>query len=251
MAKLSSLKNDTIIKAFIYGQPGTGKTSFGCTLPGPVYVFDFDGKVNSGARFLESTDPKKLDEVEFDNFQPSPQNGGWKVYQKFEARLKDLERMAAEGKFPYQTVVLDSLTTLADALMQYTMATQPGIRRTVANVPAMQDYLIVSSTFKPLIQRFLALPCNVLCVGHIAQEKDENTGAITYRPALSGKLPELLPVVFQEVWRIYTENKDGKLYYLAQCRPSNGYMARTQISGLSDRFVLNYNTIINAMKGAK
>lgn len=242
--KLTDLKNEKpIFKGLIYGLSGAGKTSTALGAEGPIYVADFDGKISSGANYWESKDAKKLEQVEFDNFQPTAVNGGVRVFRKFEQKLTALEKLAVDGKFPYQTFVLDSLTSLSDMLLQNIMAENPTVKRFDPKTPAMQDYLILAANFKPLVYRILALPCNVITIGHIAAEKDAEGTIIGYRPALPGKLPELLPILFQEVYRAYVEVSEGKNIHVLQTRPSGMYVARTQISDMPAKIPASFDAI--------
>ena len=126
--KLSDLKQtDSNIKVLIYGLSGAGKTSCALGFPGPMYVADFDGKISSGANFWEAKDPKRLEAIEYDNFQPTAANGGVRVYRKFEAKLAELEDLAKQGKFPFRTFVLDSLTSFGDMMLQAIMADNPSV----------------------------------------------------------------------------------------------------------------------------
>jgi hypothetical protein len=252
--KLSDLKSaENHIKVLIYGLSGAGKTSCALGFPGPMYVADFDGKISSGANFWEAKDPKRLESIHFDNFQPTAANGGVRVYRKFEQKLVELEELAKQGKFPFKTFVLDSLTSFGDMALQAIMADNPGVKRVDPRTPAMQDYLILSANFKPMIYRLLALPCNVVTVGHLAAEKDSEGNLVGYRPALPGKLPELLPILFQEVYRAYVETIEGKPVHIAQTRPTNLYVARTQVSDMPPKVPLSFEAMDKyfTKKGAK
>lgn len=253
--KLSEMKNaDNHIKVLIYGLSGSGKTSTALGFPGPMYVADFDGKISSGANYWEAKDPKKLEGIEYDNFQPTATNGGVRVYRKFEAKLDELEKLAGSGKFPYKTFVLDSLTSFGDMLLQSIMADNPSVKRFDPKTPVMQDWMMLASNFKPMVYRLLALPCNVVVIGHLAAEKDAEGSLVGYRPALPGKLPELLPILFSEVYRSYVEVVDGKTVHIAQTRPSSLYVARTQISDMPAKIPLSFEAMdkyINKKKESK
>lgn len=241
--KLSDMKTENQIKVLIYGLSGSGKTSCALGFPGSMYVADFDGKISSGANYWESKDPKKLQNIEYDNYQPTAENGGVRVYRKFESKLAELEKLAVEGKFPYKTFVLDSLTSFGDMMLQAIMADNPKITRLDPKTPAMQDYLILAANFKPMIYRLLALPCNIVTIGHLAAEKDPDGNIKGYRPALPGKLPELLPILFQEVYRSYVDTVEGKPVHIAQTRPTSNHIARTQIAEMPAKIPLAYEAM--------
>jgi hypothetical protein len=243
--KLSELNTSDSHKLLIYGESGSGKTCFATGFPGPIYFADFDGKLSSASNYLKATNPSKINEIEYENFTPEPSKGGLRVFNQFNKKLLDHEKLAKEGKFPFKTYVIDSLTTFSDAMMKEIILQNPGVKRVDEKTPSMQDYLILNSHFKEYIYRVLALPCHVIMIGHIAQEKDEYTGEIKCRPMLTGKLPELLPILFREVYRTYTTQKDGKTVYVAQTRPSQKYVARTELTAMPDLIPLNYLSIVN------
>lgn len=234
---------ENIVKVLIYGLSGSGKTSTALGFPGPMFVADFDGKISSGANYWEAKDPKRLEAIEYENFQPSAANGGVRVYRKFEAKIAELEKLAAEGKFPYKTFVLDSLTSFSDMLLQTILADNPTIKRFDPKTPVMQDWMILSPNVKSMVYRILALPCNVVAIGHLAAEKDAEGNLVGYRPALPGKLPELLPILFPEVYRSYVDTIDGKTVHIAQTRPSSMYIARTQVSDMPAKIPLSFEAM--------
>lgn len=240
--KLEELqKGEKYEKVMVYGNSGAGKTVFASSFPGPIYFCDFDGKISSAASYLSKNNPDKIKEIEFDDFTDKTKAKGLRPYQSFLKKLEELEKDTKAGK--YKTVVIDSLTTLSDAMMEEIMASNPGIKGPVPGVPGMQHYLLLSFQFKQLIKRLLAMPCNVVMLGHIKVDKDEVTSRIVYRPMLSGQLPEQIPILLEEVYRAYVETKDGKTSYLAQTQAAGGYVARTQKQNIPSIIELKYESI--------
>lgn len=242
MPNLADLNPSEQIKLCVYGLSGTGKTCFATSFPTPLWVCDFDGKISSAANFWKLKDPKRLSGIQYEDFSGYT-TGGVRVFQKFEGLLRQLEE-----KCPFKTIVLDSLTTFVDSLMQHVIAENPATKRYSKDIPVIQDYGILNQLFKTTMRRLLALPTNLVVVGHISMTKDEMTGEVIYRPALSGQLPEVLPVLFQEVYRSFTEVRDGKTLHLAQTKAQGKMMARTQIPSLPPVIPLDYNAIVAAMK---
>lgn len=103
----------------------------------------------------------------------------------------------------------------------------------------MQDYGILKREFARLVPGLLALPCNVVMLGHIQIQKDEVSGEIVRLPALDGSFAAELPIYFEEVYRTYVEN--GK--YLAQTTADYKYKCRTQ-RGLPKSIPLAYKSIV-------
>lgn len=248
MKSLAQLNPNENLKLMIYGPSGTGKTVFATSFPGPIYVLDFDGKVSSAARYWQEHDPNRLEAIKVDDFTPSGE-----PFSKFRAMIAKLESAAAnkEKPFPFKTIVLDSFTTFSDALMRHIMSENKQIKRMEDHTPAMQDYLIFNNHFKPMVQRILSLPCNIVATGHIALDKDEVSGELVKRPLLSGKLPESIPILFEEVYRSFTKEVDEKTRFLAQTRPDGVHVTRTQIPGLPKIITLSYASLSKHTKGGK
>lgn len=237
MPKLSEIpvtENKTVLA---YGSSGAGKTVFACSFPGPIYVADFDGKVTSAAAFFKGT--PQAEQIEYDNFS------GKHAYMQFVKKFNELGVIPAE-KFPFKTLVVDSITLLSASMMDEVMKQNPGSQRSKMDttlVPNLKDYQIAISHFKDQIRKILSLKdrCNVVMTAHISTDKDETTGEITVQPLIWGKdLPAWLPMVFEEVYRCYGELKDGKPVHFGQCRAERKYIARTQIQKLPSVFSLSY-----------
>lgn len=241
--KLSELQSGKNLKVLVYGNSGTGKTIFGASFPGPIFVADFDGKISSVANFLRGN--PKLGEIEYETYLPKP-GGDDRPFVRYNTKLIELENAAKAGSFPYRTVVVDSLTLYADQMLKEIVVQNPGIKRQhspTTNLTAMQDYMILNSHFKNMLVRVLQLPCNVVVTAHIQTNKDDITGEIHREPLLPGKLAAFLPIMFEEVYRTYRQ--DGK--YFAQTQSNTQYNARSQIRGLPDPMKLEYAEIAKVL----
>jgi hypothetical protein len=181
---------------------------------------------------------------------PTPDNGGPKVYRKFLSKLTELEKQVVDGKFTLKTFVVDSLTALADQIMTSIILENPGLKRTEAMTPVMQDWMIFTPHFKQLIYRVLSLPCNVVVIGHVLTEKDENTGVIGNNISLPGKLPDLMPKLFGEVYYCHVASSDQGKTFQHQAltkSPTEKFVTRTQIQGLPTIIPMDYEFIKSVM----
>lgn len=247
--KLSELTDkEKYVKICVYGPTGAGKTVYASGYPGPIYFADFDGKIESAANFLSKNNPSKLENIEFDNYQPSQENGAHKVFRKFEAQLLKLEAAAREGKFPFKTVVIDSLTSLSLCLMKAVMSENP-TKRFNADTPAQQDYGIFNHILTNLITRLLSLPCNVVVIGHVVDKQDPITGETNYKVALSGQMADMLPKLFKEYHRAYSDTIEGKVVHIAQVRSGGRYICNTIYPQLPNKIPLSYEALHKAISG--
>ena len=219
--KLSNLDAGKEIKLLGYGESGAGKTCGMASFPGPMYVFDFDGKISSAARFYKNQ-PQVINEIEYDQYLYDEQDKA-KPFKNFKEKLISLKKDCK-----YSTVGLDSITLFSDRLMDYLVATNSSIKRTHQGQPALQDYMLFSSAFRTILQTLLALPCHVIMTAHLEKTKDDTTGEILRQPLVLGKASQpVLPILFNEVYRIHV--RDGK--YLAQTKSDSQYNCRSQLNG--------------------
>lgn len=238
MPKLTELKRAQYIKVLLFGESGTGKTCGASTFPGPIFYADFDNKVESVASFIR--DDEKLSEITYEKYPPVDQKGT--SYEKWDKKLDGIKRAFIAGERPFETIVLDSLTTLSDELMKYLMRTNPGIKRTMTKgvqIPALQDYGINRLYFKHMLMEFLAMPCNLVVTAHIDITKDETTGQILRHPMMAGKLANELNIFFPEVYRTFV--KDGK--YMAQTQADRQYNCRSQLNKLPKEIEFSYDLL--------
>lgn len=239
LSKLTE-EDNTFIKLLAMGDSGAGKTCGLASWPKPMRIFDCDGKASSLALFMKSRD-LSTEGIEVDNCAPrSGFNPG--AYINDEAG-KIKQEWAKTGVFPYATIAIDSMTTLSDAMMQFLIKENPGIKRQTlkhVQLPCQQDWGVFKTFLKQFLQAVLNFPCNVYVPAHIKSDKDEVTGAIFNGPMLSGTLAKELPIYFPEVYRIFV--KDG--VHFAQTQTDYKYALRSQIPFLPKEVPFNYQELI-------
>lgn len=244
--KLSELNPSAHKKIYVQGDSGSGKTVFACSFPTPIYVFDFDGKVGSSASFY-ANDKERLGRIEYDTYLPKSGDKTDVPFVRYNTKLVELENAAKTNAFPYATIVLDSSTLYAQAMLKEVVRQNPGIKRMPVNLgdpTSIQDYGIFASHFTQMLVRLLSLPANVVVTGHISTDKDELTGEIIRGPFLPGKqAPQMVPILFEEVYRAYAETKDGKASYFAQTQSDGRYKCRSQIKGIPSIVSLSYESL--------
>lgn len=158
----------------IYGEPGIGKTVLcGSTTEvascKKVLVLDVEG----GTESLRRTYP----DVEVVRIVSYPQ---------MMAVFDDLQ----SGQFPeFKTVVLDSLTEIQKLSMYEIMLDV--VRREPGrdpDIPSVREWGKNIEQIRKLVRAFRDLPMNVLFTALAVSDKNQKTGVVTKKPALSGKM---------------------------------------------------------------
>ncbi len=190
--KASEVRDAWGLNMLVYGQPGVGKSTLCSTAQdtpagAPVLFIDVEGGVRSIA-----------DRHDIDVFRPDTFKEIGEVYQEL-----------LSGNLPYKTVVIDSITEAQALGMKEVM-------RTASNPdwPGMQEHGKSSEKIVNLIRAFRALAqskgINVIFTAHEIESKDESTGRVLVRPALSPKAMQLATGAVDTLAYMSFSAKDGK-----------------------------------------
>lgn len=204
MSNAKEIKTENLkLNVLPYGKSGTGKTTFACSFPKP-YVFDFDnGMLSQRGR-----------DVEYDTYS------GDAAYQKFNAKLMEFEK-----ECPFDTLVLDSITTMQEYKMAMIMQANN------KKVPTQYEWMVLITDMKDLFNRITKLPCHVVVIAHEQLVQDDITGEIMYMPVVYGKkLPAQLPLWFDEVYRLTVgRSKEGDPEYVFSTAADTKYQSKSRL----------------------
>jgi hypothetical protein len=205
------------IKAYVVGDPGTGKSVFASTFPGKGFVFDFDNGI-------ESYRGKDFDYESF-----TLDATGW-VY--FEKTLIEVKKAVLAGE--YKTVVLDSTTTMTDLAMERAMQLDP--KRSATNGPLWNvHYQMVKNLMEGRLRQIINMPCNVVVLGHLEVKMNQESGAvISIEPLLTGQLSTKIPGYFDEVYYTKIKQKEGKSIFQLQTVAKGFLKARSRLRGVEE-----------------
>lgn len=155
------------------GEPGTRKSSAALSFPKPIYFFDFDGKIEALGRPMQAwgINPK---EVVFD------------PYKDWSSFLKQLEQF--QVKCPYKTLVVDSITSCADAINRQTLKIKgkDGGGKTVASIPvnSIEDFNAEDSALKEMIALLKDIKqyhkINIILIAHVIQKEMKSQDGKTH-----------------------------------------------------------------------
>ncbi|MBE9592355.1 MAG: AAA family ATPase [Proteobacteria bacterium] len=239
MANAKDVTIDTeFFKAMLVGTYGTGKSIFASTCPTPGFIFDFDEGIIT------------YQGLDFDYEQYS---ADWKGWVKFEKDLIQVKKDIDDCK--YNTVVVDSTSSMTDAAMARAMQLDP--KRSATDGPIWNvHFMMVRNLMEGKLRQIIGLQCNVIIISHIDIVKDEKTGNILdIAPLLTGQLREKIPGSFQEVYYCTTKRVGQETEWRIQTVPIGYTKARSRLSGkahlLPDFLPNNYNAIMQKLNAGK
>lgn len=194
------------ITAIFKGKPGTRKTCAAATFPGPIYFFDFDGRMDPVKKMY----PDRTD-IDYETFFPEDFKDANAMWDKLMNGLTGTK---------YKTVVLDSLTTFADGVLEFARGLRGGTSGKAAAggiIPMsdISDFNIETSGLTQLMYNLKKLSarqkCHVIATAHVMEvvSNDIITKQTTVSRSLltaGKKIAEKFPAVFNEVYHFETKS---------------------------------------------
>jgi len=173
MATMSDVNFDSLYCLF-KGEPGTRKSTQALSFPGPQYWFSWDRKMNGIMLPMKrwGIDPKTISYDDYDDWA---------------AGKKQLEKL--QVNCPYKTIVIDSITSMADMTLRQTMKLKYGVSRSsgaaagklVAGIAVneIEDYNAESSALNELIALTKDInmfhKVNVILIAHVVKAEYRDT----------------------------------------------------------------------------
>lgn len=219
------------------GDAGGGKSTQIITLPRPTFAYFFDpnglnsiqGHDVDYEEWLPEQLPISVFSLKKDGKKDPTKVPGSSVYQAWE---QDFEQKMSTGFFDkYNTICLDSCTTLLDCIMDRILV----INGRPGQFPQQDDYGPQMITFMNIMRTLTAMGKTIYVTGHLRTEKDEVLGRIIRLPLVTGQLREKLPLLFSDVLVFYAETDPTtkKAAWLVQTTPDKMTpRIRTSIKGL-------------------
>jgi AAA domain-containing protein len=229
MASGADLLLDANKRVLVYGRSGAGKTGLvGKVLEVPemcpLYVFDFDLRVNSILAVVARD--LIVNNLTYDQFRDSTQPG--KAFTDAEAKLRELTKAISDGTGP-KTVAIDSLTFAEKSIMSRVLM-MDGKAPTFP--PQLNHYKSVIAQLEDFISKLCGLPINIIVTAHEDIDKDDITGQMVRGIGVTGKkLPTVLPGYFNELWYAEVQALPGKAAeHILRVTPTNLVAARSVYS---------------------
>ena len=203
------------VKVLVYGQAGAGKTTLVATMPNPIILSAEGGLLSikdANLPYLEVTTMADL----------------WEAY----------EWLTNEGGKEYDSVVLDSISEIAEVVLNYEKKANKDPR---AAYGAMQEQMA------DIIRAFRDLPNrNVLMTAKVEKTQDE-MGRVLYAPSMPGnKTGQSLPYFFDLVLALRVEkDADGAAQRALMCDSDGLWLAKDRSGKLGQWEAPDLGAIIN------
>jgi len=243
MPDLTSINFNNLYCLF-KGEPGTRKSTSALSFPKPQYWFSFDRKMDGLA-------------IPMINWGINPRDISYDDYIDWNPALEKLKKF--QVNCPFKTIVIDSITSCADAINRQTLRIKSGSKnqsgdqagKTIAGIPvnSIEDFNAEESALKELIaitkdiQSYAKV--NVVLIAHVIQKDQKNaSGQITHvsrtivtaGKGIAAKIPAYCPEVYHFNIKGGKISGDGK-YSLLTSHTGEDF-ARTSIN-LDDEIVFD------------
>lgn len=156
----SELASKRYISLLVYGQPGIGKTTLGCSAPAPV-LFDFDEGVQR---------------MNVAHQVPTVQVSSWADVTEAFTEIKS-------GAFPCKSIVIDTAGKMLDFMSRDIIEKNPRYAQSDGAL-TLKGYGARKQMFVSFIKDVLSSGMNVIFVAH--EREDKQGDVIIRRPDMSG-----------------------------------------------------------------
>lgn len=165
-----SLNNIEEIKKFELmqtGDTGHGKTTRALTAVrfGPMFIFDFDGKIQGATRNMKEDDKKKV----FINSYKD------KTFEQAYEDLKGIKALFDKGEKPFATIVIDTFTILNEKAFIKAMGKKLDVKGSKAS---FDEWGVIGVDLLNFFNILYSLPCNIIVNCHVAKTEDATGKAV-------------------------------------------------------------------------
>lgn len=211
----------TPLTLLLKGDSGTGKTYKAAQFPRPVF-FNFDNNL-SGLRKLPADTRKGIRIVN----PRADEKGEVKASDVWANFVKQLEAVSQDATVG--TIVIDSLTTMAEALMDKVLKTGDP-----AKAVEIQNWGEFSRFMKWLGEELLCatdLDKHVVFLAHESVMVEKLTGKVKYLLSIGGQTKSNFDLYFTDVWRSYTKpaKTGGGVEYWIRALPTDYHTAKSSL----------------------
>ena len=212
------------------GEPSAGKSIAAASFPN-CYIFDMEDRIRSvAAHWL----PKGKRDIQYDTY-------GYHDYNKFDTMWDKLIDAGKMNKFPYDTIVVDTLTSCSDLLLHHVSRQKGQDSKKLKKVGgitvnSIEDYNAESSALTELVLMMRQIKCKYkILVAHVVktdrQDLENNETVVTRQLLTAGKkVAAKLPGYFDEIYHFEQKPQAGRPRFLVQTMNTGEDFARTTLS---------------------
>jgi phage nucleotide-binding protein len=208
------------LNILVYGDPGAGKTYFGGTaedspLTSPVLFLDIEGGTAT-IRKRKGIDVRRI-----------------RSMKEIESIYNTLYKSIDNESIYYKTVVIDSLSELADVDMKLIMknAKNANPDKVDEDVPSPREWGKARNHIRTIVRAFRDLPCNVICTAQLFTLQEENQPT-KYSPGFAGKLRVEVPGFMDIVGYMSAKSSGEVITRRMQVQGTNRVVAKDRTATL-------------------
>lgn len=189
-------------KILLYGAPGTWKTCTALSWGSVTEVIDLDKKLLSALKVKDKWTEERLKVevtscIDLNPLAPS-------AFQKFKDRMYQISDECSRGAYKKKILVIDSLTSAGEHSMRMVLRNNNKLSQFMVagkNLPSITqaEWGLAINELENMLTVAKSLPIAVIIVCHELTEEIDGTVRKKIW-ALGSKLPDKLPVGFDEIW---------------------------------------------------
>lgn len=196
--KLSDAVQLTPPKILLFGPPGTWKTTFSTSWGSQTEIIDIDKKLLSAIKVQDKWTPERHAVFVTPCYDKNVQVPT--AFEDLKRRVFTISDLCASGKYDKKVLVVDSLTSKGEHAMRKILY-GAGVRMIAPVLPpiTIPQWGMAINEVENVLTVLKSLPICVIVVAHELTEVVDDV-VRTKIWALGAKLPNKLPVGFDEIW---------------------------------------------------
>jgi hypothetical protein len=161
------------------------------------------------------------------------------MWMKAKAKLMEISDLCFRGKWPYDALVIDSITGMAQAIKLYVMhLSGKGVDGAALAMPMQNNWGLMVAEMEAAMTIICSLPCLVLVTAHetsIEVGSGDTAETMLRVMGITRNHSDKLPWTFDEVW--YTRSlraPKNEIDFIVSGKPSSSVVTRTRSGFTTD-----------------